>query len=250
MYNRQNNVLAPNAASFTFLRTIFLELTELFPSTYIHLGGDECSKLWWKQDPATQAFMKEKGLKNETALQTYFIEQVAGYLKKSGRKAIGWHEIAEGELDTATLIMNWGDEKQALIAARKGFSLIMSPGKPYYFDHYQSKNPKDSLAIHGYNPLEAVYQYDPVPAAISKEGLAYKIIGGQANVWTEYMEYSTKVDYMIFPRMSAVSEALWTPAARKNYPDFLNRLEKTIIPRYQFWKSSWFPHYRQWGIRD
>lgn len=250
MYNRQNNVLAPNEASFTFLRTIFRELTELFPSTYIHLGGDECSKLWWKQDPATQVFMKEKGLKDETALQTYFIEQVAGYLKESGRKAIGWHEIAEGELDTATLIMNWGNEKQALAAARKGFSLVMSPGKPFYFDHYQSKDPKDSLAIHGYNPLEAVYKYDPVPAAISKAGLAHKIIGGQANVWTEYMEYSTKVDYMIFPRMSAVSEALWTPAARKNYPDFLNRLEKTIIPRYQFWNSSWFPHYRQWGIRD
>jgi hexosaminidase len=250
MYNRQNNVLAPNEATFTFLRTIFHELTELFPSSYIHLGGDECSKRWWKEDPATQAFMKKKGLKDETALQTYFIEQVAGYLKESGRKAIGWHEIAEGALDTTTLIMNWGDDSQALAAARKGFSLVMSPGKPFYFDHYQSKDPKDSLAIHGYNPLEAVYQYDPVPAAFHREGLAYKVIGGQANVWTEYMEYPTRVDYMIFPRMSAVSEALWTATENKNYPDFLKRLETTVIPRYQYWNSSWFSGYRKWGLRD
>lgn len=250
MYNRQNNVLAPNEATFSFLQTIFHELTELFPSNFIHLGGDECSTRWWKEDTATQAFMKKNGIKNEMALQTYFIEKVAGYLKASGRKAIGWHEIAEGELDTTTLIMNWGNERQALAAARKGFSLVMSPGKPFYFDHYQSKDPKDSLAIHGYNPLEAVYQYDPVPAIIDREGLAYKVIGGQANVWTEYMEYPAKVDYMIFPRMSAVSEALWTAKENKNYSDFLKRLETTVIPRYQYWNSSWFSGYRRWGLRD
>ncbi|ULQ57717.1 beta-N-acetylhexosaminidase [Flavihumibacter rivuli] len=248
MYNRQNNVLAPKEQTFTFLKAIFTELAELFPSTYIHIGGDECSKLWWKADTATQRFMKEKGLANEVALQTYFIEQVAGYLKQLNRRAVGWHEIAEGDLDTSTLIMNWGDEKQAVMAARKGFDIIMTPGKPYYFDHYQSKDPKDSLAIHGYNPLEAVYQYDPIPATLKKEKLAHKVIGGQANVWTEYMENQYKVDYMVFPRMSAVSESLWTSLEQKNYKDFLQRLEKSIIPKYQSWNSSWFRNYKQWGM--
>lgn len=248
MYNRQNNVLAPKPATFKFLETVFDELLDLFPSPYIHVGGDECSKIWWKQDPNTQAFMKEKGLKNETALQTYFIEFIAKHLAKKNRQTIGWHEINEGDLDTSTIVMNWGTEKQAIEAASKGFNVINTPGKPFYFDHYQSLNPNDSLAIHGYNPLEAVYQYNPIPAAISQKGLGHKIIGGQANVWTEYMGNAQKVDYMIFPRMTALSETLWTPANKKNYANFLERLASTAIPRYQFWNSSWFKDYKQWDM--
>lgn len=248
MYNRQNNVLAPKPATFKFLETVFNELLDLFPSPYIHVGGDECSKIWWKQDPNTQAFMKEKGLKNETALQTYFIEFIAKHLAKKGRQTIGWHEINEGDLDTTTIVMNWGTEKQAIEAASKGFNVINTPGKPFYFDHYQSLNPNDSLAIHGYNPLEAVYKYNPIPVAISQKGLGHKIIGGQANVWTEYMGNAQKVDYMIFPRMTALSETLWTPANKKNYANFLERLASTAIPRYQFWNSSWFKDYKQWDM--
>lgn len=248
MYNRQNNVLAPKPATFKFLETVFDELLELFPSPYIHVGGDECSKIWWKQDPNTQAFMKEKGLKNETALQTYFIEFIAKHLAKKNRQTIGWHEINEGDLDTSTIVMNWGTEKQAIEAASKGFSVINTPGKPFYFDHYQSMDPNDSLAIHGYNPLEAVYQYNPIPAAILQKGLGHKIIGGQANVWTEYMGNDQKVDYMIFPRMTALSETLWTPANKKNYANFLERLTITAIPRYQFWNSSWFKDYKNWDL--
>lgn len=246
MYNRVNNVLAPTAATFTFLRTIFHEIADLFPSPYIHVGGDECSKMWWKQSAATQAFIKQKGLKDETALQTYFIEQVSIYLKEKKKKVIGWHEIMEGKLDTSTIVMNWGDDAKAMEAATKGFSTIMTPGVPFYFDHYQSKDPNDSLAIKGHNPLEAVYRYDPVPAAVEKKGLANKILGGQANVWTEYMGYPTKVDYMIFPRMTALSETLWTAAKQKNYNDFLLRLKKQIIPRYQYWNSSWFTGFEKW----
>jgi hexosaminidase len=143
--------------------------------------------------------------------------------------------------------MNWSNDEKAIEAATKGFSVIMTPGKPYYFDHYQSKDPLDSLAIHGYNSLESVYLYDPVPNSIAKKGLADKILGGQANVWTEYMEYTTKVDYMVFPRMSAVSESLWTPKENKNYVDFIRRLKSNIIPRYQFWNSSWFKDFENWG---
>jgi hexosaminidase len=244
MYNRQNNVLAPHDTTFRFLSDIFTELTALFPSAFIHLGGDECSKMWWKQDSATQRFMRKHNLKNETALQTYFIEYAARHLGKLNRVAVGWHEIAEGDLDTSTLIMNWSDDKQALTVAKKGFRIIQTPGKPFYFDHYQSKDPADSLAIHGYNSLEAVYNYAIIPPAVRQAGLAYKIIGAQANVWTEYMETPSKVDYMIFPRMTALSENLWSET--KNYPDFLRRLDTYMVPRYQQWNSSWFKNYRIW----
>lgn len=250
MYNRQNNVLAPSDASFQFLRTVFHEIADLFPSTYIHLGGDECSKMWWKKSESTQAFMKAKGIKDEVALQTYFVDQVAGYLKEKGKKVIGWHEIMEGKPDTSTIVMNWANDEKALEAAQKGFKIIMTPGKPYYFDHYQSKDPADSLAIHGYNPLEAVYRYEPLPERLIQKGFEKQVLGGQANVWTEYMGSPTKVDYMIFPRMSAVSESLWTPAGQKNYADFLLRLEKTVIPRYRYWNSSWFTQYRTWTMKQ
>ena len=152
----------------------------------------------------------------------------------------------EGKLDTSTIVMNWGNDAKAIEAATKGYSVIMTPGVPYYFDHYQSKDPKDSLAIKGYTPLEIVYKYDPVPTAIRNKKIVEKILGGQANVWTEYMEYGSKVDYMIFPRMTAVSESLWTPASKKNYQDFLRRIKAHIIPRYQFWKSSWFNQFEKW----
>lgn len=243
MYNRQNNVLAPNPATFVFLRKVFHEIADLFPSNYIHLGGDECSKIWWKKSASTQAFMKANNIKDELALQTYFIEQVSSYLKEKNKKVIGWHEIIEGKLANNTIVMNWANDAKALEAAKKGFNVIMTPGQPYYFDHYQSNTKKDSLAIHGYNPLEAVYKYDPLPASIVKAGLSANILGGQANVWTEYMEHPTKVDYMIFPRMTAVSESLWSQPQQKNYTNFLNRLKRYIIPRYQYWNSSWFKEF-------
>jgi hexosaminidase len=178
MYNRQNNVLAPNDFTFKFLKDIFKELTDLFPSTYIHLGGDECSKLWWKQDAKSQNFIKQNKLKDEVALQTYFIEFVAKHLKQMNRKTVGWHEITEGDVDTSALIMNWADDAKALSAAKKGYSIIMTPGKPFYFDHYQSKDPSDSLAIHGYNPTEAVYNYQDLHI----KSLAGKAMCGQS-IW-------------------------------------------------------------------
>jgi hexosaminidase len=249
MYNRQNNVLAPNDSTFAFLNDIFDELCDLFPSTYIHIGGDECSRLWWKQDPRTQAFIKEKGLSNEAALQTFFSNFVASRLKTLGRKTIGWHEIADGDLDTSAIIMNWANDAKAVEVARKGFSMVMTPGKPFYFDHYQSKDPKDSLAIHGYNPLEAVYNYRIVPEKLKMAGLEHKIIGGQANVWTEYIGSEAKVDYMVLPRMAALSENLWSIEERKSYKDFLRRLEANILPRYRLWGSTYFSLYRKWDVK-
>jgi hexosaminidase len=246
MYNRQNNVLQPNPATFQFLETVFHEVAELFPSEYFHLGGDETSKLWWKADPVSQKFIKAHNLKDEKGLQTYFVEQVAGYLAAKGKKVIGWHEILEGDLSTSTLIMNWGGEKEGIAAAKRGHQVIMSPGKPLYFDHYQSKDPNDSLAIHGYNPVDAVYAFEPVPEALRKQNLGHFIIGAQGNVWTEYIGSEAKVEYMIFPRMTALSEVLWSPREKKDYADFKRRLKKAIIPRYTFWEAHYFRHFEQW----
>ncbi|WP_242927598.1 beta-N-acetylhexosaminidase [Pontibacter vulgaris] len=246
MYNRQNNVLQPNPATFKFLKTVFQEVAELFPSEYFHLGGDECSKIWWKADSVSQQFIKDHNLKDEKGLQTYFIEQTAGYLQEKGKKVIGWHEILEGDLDTSAIVMNWGGEKEGIAAATRKHKVIMSPGKPLYFDHYQSKDPNDSLAIHGYNPTESVYNFEPVPDALRQQKLDSYIIGAQANVWTEYIGSPAKVEYMIFPRMTALSEVLWSPKEKKDYEDFKRRLKTAIIPRYNFWKSAYFKGFETW----
>jgi hexosaminidase len=242
MFNRQNNVLAPNEKTFAFLKAVFGEIADLFPSPYIHVGGDECSKIWWKADPRTQAFMKDHGLKDETALQTYFIEQAIRDVTAKGKKVIGWDEILEPGLDTSAIIMNWRGVKAAITAAQNGHKVIMSPGKPLYFDYYQSKQ-KDSLAIGGYTPWDSVYLFEPIPAQISAQGLSDQVLGVQANVWTEYMAYPSKVEYMIFPRMTALSEVLWTDKNRKNIDDFKRRLEQTAVPRYQFWNSSYYKNF-------
>lgn len=241
-FNRYNNVLAPNEKTFAFLKTVFGEIADLFPSPYIHVGGDECSKIWWKADPKTQIFMKEHGLKDETELQTYFIQQVIGYLNAKGKKVIGWDEILEPGLDTAAVIMNWRGVKAAITAAENGHEVIMVPGKPLYFDYYQSKE-KDSLAIGGYNPLDSVYLFEPVPAQIAAKGLSNQVLGAQANVWTEYIAYPSKIEYMIFPRMTALSEVLWTDKNKKDISDFKRRLQTTALPRYEFWNSS---YYKDW----
>lgn len=238
-FNRHNNVLAPNEKTFAFLKTVFGEIADLFPSPYIHVGGDECSKIWWKADAKTQSFMKEHGLKDETELQTYFIQQVIGYLNAKGKKVIGWDEILEPGLDTSAIIMNWRGVKAAITAAENGHEVIMVPGKPLYFDYYQSKE-KDSLAIGGYNPLDSVYLFEPVPARIAEKGLSNQVLGAQANVWTEYIAYPSTVEYMIFPRMTALSEVLWTDKNKKDINDFKRRLKTTAIPRYEFWNSSYF----------
>jgi hexosaminidase len=236
MYNRQNNVLAPTAATIRFLETVFSELADLFPSEYIHIGGDETSKRWWKESPETQKFIRDNNLKDETGLQTWFVNKVASILTAKGKKIIGWHEIIEGKPDPASIIMNWADEKKALEIVNRKYQVIMSPGKPLYFDHYPTQR-KDSLAIHGFNPMEAVYLYNPVakiPSSLQK-----LVLGAQANLWTEYIEYPSKVEYMVFPRMTALSEALWTPLSKKDLKDFNLRLKNYMIPRYKNWGSSY-----------
>jgi hexosaminidase len=238
MYNRKNNVLAPNKKTFAFLKTVFGEIADLFPSAYIHIGGDECSQMWWKADAKTQGFMKEHGIKDETALQTYFVEQVIEDLKAKGKKVIGWDEILEGDLDTSAIIMNWRGVKAAIQAVKEKHHVIMSPSGYTYFNYSQTKH-EDSLTQGGYLPLSKVYNFEPIPDGLDSLEINY-ILGAQGNVWTEYIANEAKLEYMIFPRMTALSEALWTPENEKDYQDFKRRIKKNAIPEYQFWDSNYF----------
>jgi hexosaminidase len=250
MYNRENNVLAPNEKTFAFLKSVFDEIADLFPSQYIHIGGDECSKIWWKADPKTQAFMQEHGIKDETALQNYFVEQVIGDLKEKGKKVIGWDEILEGNPDTSAIIMNWRGIKAAVQAVKEKHRVIMSPSGYTYFNYSQTKN-EDSLTAGGYLPLDKVYNFNPISKELDSLGsvlntpglLAKYILGAQGNMWTEYITNEAKLEYMLFPRMTALSEALWTPADKKDDTDFVRRLKENAIPRYQFWNSNYFKNF-------
>ncbi|GAB3200241.1 hypothetical protein GCM10027293_20880 [Pontibacter aydingkolensis] len=250
MYNRQNNVLAPHPETFRFLKTVFEEVADLFPSPYIHIGGDETSKMWWKASPQAQEFIKKNNLKDEKGLQTYFVRQVAGYLDKKNKKIIGWHEILEGKLDTTAVVMNWADDKKGIEAAMLKHPVIMTPSFPLYFNQYQSKTKADNLQIPGYNPLDAVYNYNPIPAQLQGMPEAKYIMGAQGNVWTEYISTISQLEYMVFPRMTALSEALWTDPKRKDFEEFKRRLEQTVIPRYKHWEANYFRDYANWTMKN
>ena len=211
-------------STFLFLQDILDEVCSLFPSTYIHIGGDECVKNRWKQCARCQARMKAEGLKNEEELQSYFVQRIERYLNGKGRQMIGWDEILEGGLAPNAAVMSWRGTSGGIAAAKLKHKVIMTPGKPCYFDHYQDRDRlKEPLAIGGFNPLDSVYSYHPLPKELSTKEQRY-ILGAQGNVWTEYMPDFKEVEYMSLPRMAALSEVLWTPDKKKNYGDFLVRL--------------------------
>ncbi len=216
------DVFCPSDYTFNFLQDVLDEVMPLFPSQYIHIGGDESPKESWKRSAFCQQLMKEKGLKDEHALQSYFIQRIEKYINSKGKKIIGWDEILEGGLAPNATVMSWRGEEGGIDAAKQNHDVIMTPGDWCYLDHSQSKN-EDSVTIGGYLPIEKVYSYDPVPAALTAEQ-AKHILGAQGNVWTEYMKTPGKVEYMIFPRMAALAEVLWTPKEKKNWMDFERRI--------------------------
>ena len=245
MYNRENNVLAPHEETFEVLDNIFKEVALLFPYDYIHIGGDEASKKWWKDSPWVQEFIVKNNLKNEDGLQSYFIKRVEVSINKLGKTIIGWDEILEGGLAPNAIVMSWRGEKGGIAAAKELHKVIMTPGKPLYFDHYQTKNPKDSLAIHGYNPFKAVYSYNPIPKVLDSLGLGSYVLGAQGNVWTEYMASPAKVEYMIFPRMAALAEVLW--ASKKTpYTAFKQVIKTNVLPVYDLWKVNYCKEWELW----
>ena len=232
------DVYCPSDYTFNFLQDVLDEVMALFPSKYIHIGGDECPKDAWKRSAFCQNLIKEKGLKDEHGLQSYFIQRIEKYINSKGRSIIGWDEILEGGLAPNATVMSWRGEKGGIEAASQNHNVIMTPGEWVYFDHAQKKN-EDSVTIGGYLPLEKVYNYNPVAAGMD-EAAAKHVLGAQANVWTEYMSNPAKVEYMLFPRMSALSEVLWSPKDGKDYAGFKTRLN-TQFKRYDLWKVAYYP---------
>lgn len=224
---------------FKFLQDVLDEVLTLFPSKYIHVGGDECPKANWKRCPVCQQRMKTEGLKDEHELQSYFIQRMEKYLNSKGRTLIGWDEILEGGLAPKAMVMSWRGEEGGIAAARQKHDVIMTPGGWCYFDHSQSQE-EGSVTIGGYTPIEKVYSYEPVPDSLTKEQGKY-VLGAQGNVWTEYMKNTKKVEYMVFPRMSALSEVLWS-GKEKNYDDFEKRLPEQF-KRYDLWKANYSKAY-------
>jgi hexosaminidase len=217
-----DDVFTPTENTFTFLQNVLDEVMALFPSTYIHIGGDECPKESWKRSEFCQNLIKEKGLKDEHGLQSYFIGRIEKYLNSKGRQIIGWDEILEGGLAPNATVMSWRGEKGGIEAAKEKHNVIMTPGGWMYFDHQQNKK-EDSVTIGGYTTIQKVYSYEPLPKEMDPADYKY-VLGAQANVWTEYMNNTAKAEYMVFPRMSALSEVLWTSKENKSWPAFEKKL--------------------------
>lgn len=227
---------AGNDSTFAFLQDVIDEVIPLFPGKYIHVGGDECPKSNWKRCPKCQKRIKEGGLKDEHELQSYFIQRMEKYINGKGKTLIGWDEILEGGLAPNAVVMSWRGEQGGITAAKQKHQVIMTPGNYVYFDHSQTKN-EDSVTIGSYTPVQETYGYEPQSKQLTPEQAKF-IIGAQGNVWTEYMKNPKKVEYMIFPRVSALSEVLWSPKEKRNVKDFEKRLQSQF-KRYDLWNANY-----------
>ncbi|NNK82545.1 MAG: family 20 glycosylhydrolase, partial [Flavobacteriaceae bacterium] len=218
------DIYCPKEETFTFLEDVLDEVLALFPSEYIHIGGDEAPKTRWKNCNHCQALIKIEGFKDEHELQSYFISRIETYLNGKGRKIIGWDEILEGGLAPNATVMSWRGINGAIEAVKQKHDVIMTPTSHCYFDYYQSENDNEPIAIGGFLPLEKVYSFNPIPNELNEEEAKY-VLGAQGNIWTEYMKTSEHVEYMSFPRILAMSEVVWSKKDNKRYPDFVKRVE-------------------------
>jgi len=213
-----------NPETFTFLKNVLNEVLDIFPSEYIHIGGDEADKKHWKNCPKCQALKAELQLKDEDELQSYAIKQMDEYLQSKGRKLIGWDEILEGGLTKGATVMSWRGEEGGVNAANMGHDVIMTPSNYLYFDSYQTDPRTQPEANGGYLTLDKVYAYNPIPKGLEKDKEKH-ILGAQANLWTEYMPTFQHVEYMAFPRALALAEVNWTKQEARSWPDFKKRLQ-------------------------
>jgi hexosaminidase len=218
------DVFCPYENTFKFLEDVLSEVIELFPSKYIHIGGDECPKITWKQSKFCQDLIKQQKLKDEHELQSYFIKRIDTFLSSKGKKLIGWDEILEGGLSPNATVMSWRGVQGGIDAAKQNHDVIMTPNTHVYIDYYQSHPVTEPLAIGGFLPLEKVYSYEPTPSELNAEQ-AKRVLGTQINLWTEYVPTPEQAEYMIFPRLSAISEVAWSQASAKNWNDFARRIE-------------------------
>ena len=211
-----------NEETFTFLENVLTEVMELFPSEYIHVGGDEAGKSAWKTCPKCQKRMKDEHLANVDELQSYLIHRIEKFLNNHGRRLLGWDEILQGGIAPNATVMSWRGEEGGIAAVTSGHHAIMTPGAYCYLDSYQDAPYSQPEAIGGYLPLKKVYAYDPVPASLTAEQ-AKLVYGVQGNLWVEYIPTPEHVEYMIYPRMLALAEVAWSAPERKSWPDFHTR---------------------------
>ena len=217
-----------NEKSFTFMEDVLAEVIDLFPSEYIHVGGDEAGKSAWKKCPKCQALMTEKGMKSVDELQSYMIHRAEEFLISKERKLIGWDEILEGGLAPEATVMSWRGEDGGIKSARMGHDVVMTPGNYMYLDFYQADPKTQPYAIGGYTPIKKVYSYNPVPADSLTAEECQHILGVQANTWTEYIQTPEHLEYMMFPRALAVAEIGWTPQELRTWEDFKPRMNAHI----------------------
>lgn len=214
-------------STFEFLEDVLSEVMDLFPSQYIHIGGDEATKTSWEHCASCIALAKKEGLDNVDELQSYFIKRIERFISSKGRTLIGWDEILEGGLAPGATVMSWRGVQGGLDASAQGHDVVMTPGEFCYFDHYQGDPDNEPLAFGGYTPISKVYQFDPVVEGMT-EAQEQHVLGGQANLWSEYIPNPSHSEYMIFPRLTALSEVLWTKKENKDWVDFTKRLDPLL----------------------
>jgi len=228
---------AGNDSTFLFLQDVLTEVMDLFPSKYIHIGGDEANRSEWEKCQKCQKRLHDEGLKNSTELQGFFIKRIEKFIHSKGRVLIGWDEILEGDLPKSATVMSWRGFEGGIDASKKGHDVVMTPGAYCYFDGYQAPMAAEPTAMGGYLPLKKVYSFNPVPAQLNASEASH-IIGAQANLWTEYISDWKQVEYMTFPRIAALSEVLWSAKETRNWDDFSRRTQ-ILMKRYDQLKINY-----------
>lgn len=231
------DIYCPSEQTFTFLENVLTEVIALFPSPYLHIGGDEAPKTRWKASPLAQEVMRREGLKNEEELQSYFIRRVEKFINSKGKRLIGWDEILEGGLAPNATVMSWRGEEGGIAAAKEGHDVIMSPTSWCYFDAGQGPKEQELWQLGGEISMAKVYSYNPVPNILTAAEQS-RIRGVQANVWTEYLRTSEKVEYMVFPRILAMAEVAWSAQEQRRFDDFEQRIA-THYPRLSAQKIAY-----------
>ncbi len=217
--------------TFEFLEDVLLEVMELFPSEYIHVGGDEATKTNWEKCPDCQRRMQEEGLADVEELQSYFIKRMERFISSHDRVLIGWDEILEGGLASGATVMSWRGVEGGWEASEQGHDVVMTPVSHMYFDYYQGDPNTEPLAFGGNTTLSKVYEFDPVVDSMSVDQKKH-VLGGQANLWSEFVDNPSHSEYMLFPRLVALSEVLWSSEEKQNWKGFSEKLKQNIFPRF------------------
>lgn len=221
------DIFCPTDETVAFLQDVLTEVLDLFPSRFIHIGGDEAIKDQWKASPVVQARIKELGLKDEAEMQSWFIKQMDAFLTARGRRLVGWDEILEGGLAPGAVVMSWRGEKGGIAAARAGHDVVMAPTSNTYLDYYQGPKEREPLAIGGDLPLDKVYGYEPIPAALDEQE-ARHVLGAQGQLWSEYIPTPRHLEYMAYPRAAALAEVVWSAKETRSYDGFVARLREHV----------------------